>query len=219
MSTNSGTALWQHLLVKLPLIAILRGIRPAEAVSVAGALQSAGFLCVEIPLNSPNALASIRAVRDHFDGELLVGAGTVLTQADVVAVNDAGAQIVVSPNTDSQVITISRRLGLISLPGFATPTEALQAIAAGATGLKLFPAEGTPPTALGAIKAVLPGKYPIFPVGGITISRMPGFIAAGADGFGIGSSLYTPGMAAEEVVQRASPFVRTWMVARSSPMA
>jgi 2-dehydro-3-deoxyphosphogalactonate aldolase len=217
--SNSGMALWQHLLVNLPLIAILRGIRPAEAVSVAGALQSAGFLCVEIPLNSPHALASIRAVRDHFDGELLVGAGTVLTQADVVAVNDAGAQIVVSPNTDSQVITSSRQLGLISLPGFATPTEALQAIAAGATGLKLFPAEATSPATLAAIRTVLPGKCPIFPVGGITTARMPGFIAAGADGFGIGSSLYTAGMEDEEVVQRASAFVQTWRVSRSSPIA
>jgi len=196
--TASGTALWQRVVAELP---------------------SAGFRCVEIPLNTPGALDSIRAVRDRFDGELLVGAGTVLTESEVIAVHQAGGQIVVSPNTNPEVIAATRRLTLISLPGFATPTEALVAIAAGAHGLKLFPAESISPAALRAMKTVLPGSYPIFAVGGVTTATMPEFIAAGAAGFGIGSSLYAAGAAAEEVGRRAAAFVRTWTAARSESAA
>lgn len=212
--TPSGSTLWQRVIAELPLIAILRGIVPAEVVSIVQALQSAGFLCVEIPLSSPGALESVRAVRDRFDGQLLVGAGTVLTQTDVIAVHQAGGQIVVSPNTSAEVIAATRQLNLISLPGFATPTEALVAIAAGAHGLKLFPMESTSPAALRAMKAVLPTSCPIFPVGGVTTLNMPEFIIAGAAGFGIGSSLYAAGAAADDVARRASAFVRTWTSAR-----
>jgi 2-dehydro-3-deoxyphosphogalactonate aldolase len=213
--SGSGMALWQRVVDELPLIAILRGIIPADAVGVAAALQSAGFLCVEIPLNTAGALDSIRMVRDRFDGELLVGAGTVLTQTEVTAVHEAGGQIVVSPNANPEVIAATRRLNLISLPGFATPTEALVAIAAGAHGLKLFPAESISAAGLRAMKTVLPRSYPIFPVGGVTTATMPPFIAAGAAGFGIGSSLYSAGASAEEVGRRAVAFVRAWASTRS----
>lgn len=213
--SDSGTALWQHVVNERPLIAILRGITPAEAIHVVTALQSAGFLCVEIPLNTADALDSIRRLRERFDGELLVGAGTVLTPANVTAVHQAGGQIVVSPNTNPEVIAATRRANLISVPGFTTPTEALVSIAAGAQGLKLFPAESISPASFRAMKAVLPGSYPIFPVGGVTTATMPAFIAAGADGFGIGSSLYSAGASADEVGRRAAAFVHTWTATRT----
>jgi 2-dehydro-3-deoxyphosphogalactonate aldolase len=164
--TLSGAALWDRVLSKLPLIAILRGVEPNEAVAIAEALSLAGFLCVEVPLNSPQALGSIRELRSRFDGRLLIGAGTVLTETEVAAVHQAGAQIVVSPNTNPGVIAAAKGFDLISVPGFTTPTEALVGVAAGADALKLFPAESAPPAVVRALKAVLPPSLPIFPVGG-----------------------------------------------------
>lgn len=208
--TLSGAALWERILSKLPLIAILRGVEPREAIEMAEALSLAGFLCVEVPLNSPNALASISELRRRFDGQLLIGAGTVLTEADVAAVHHAGAQIVVSPNTNPGVIAAAKGLELICVPGFATATEALAGIAAGADALKLFPAESASPAVVRALKAVLPASLPIFAVGGITTANMAAYIAAGAAGFGIGSAVYTPGTTAAIVGQRAALFVKAW---------
>ncbi|HEY6457405.1 MAG TPA: 2-dehydro-3-deoxy-6-phosphogalactonate aldolase [Steroidobacteraceae bacterium] len=202
--------LWEQLLAKMPLIAILRGIRPREAVDIAEALSVAGFLCVEVPLNSPDALESISALRRRFDGRLLIGAGTVLTEAEVAAVQQAGAQIAVSPNTNPGVIAAAKGLDLICVPGFATATEALAGAAAGADALKLFPAESASAAVVRALKAVLPASLPIFPVGGITAAKMAAYISAGAAGFGIGSALYTPGASADIVGRRAAMFVKAW---------
>ena len=209
MSRLSG-ALWASVLNTMPLIAILRGVEPEEALAVAGALSSAGFRCVEVPLNSPNALKSISEIRRHFDGQMLVGVGTVLTQAEVEAAQQAGAQLCVSPNTNPGVIAAARNRELISIPGFATPTEALIAIGAGANALKLFPAEAAPPAVLRALKAVLPASMPILPVGGITTAHIAPYVAAGAAGFGIGSLLFAPGMSVDTVAQRAVRFVNAW---------
>jgi 2-dehydro-3-deoxyphosphogalactonate aldolase len=208
--THSGAILWERLLAELPLIAILRGIEPREAVDMAEALSLAGFLCVEIPLNSPRALESIAEIRRRFDGRLLIGAGTVLTESEVAAIHEAGAQIAVSPNTNPAVIAAAKGLDLISVPGFTTPTEALAGIAAGADALKLFPAESASAAVVRALKAVLPASLPIFPVGGITTANMPAYRAAGAAGFGIGAAIYTPGASAASVGQRAAMFVKAW---------
>jgi 2-dehydro-3-deoxyphosphogalactonate aldolase len=201
---------WQQVLQRMPLIAILRGIEPEEAGPVADALRLAGFLCVEVPLNSPRPLATIQRLRAHCDSRLLVGAGTVLREADVRAVEQAGAQFVVSPNTNVAVIETTKTCGLVSIPGFVTATEAFVALAAGADSLKLFPADGVPPAILGALRAVLPNTAPVLPVGGITTANMRAYHVAGAAGFGIGSALYAPGFGAHEVGIRAAAFVAAW---------
>jgi 2-dehydro-3-deoxyphosphogalactonate aldolase len=208
--TLSAATLWERLLAKLPLIAILRGVEPGEAVAIAEALSFAGFLCVEVPLNSPNALESISELRRRFDGRLLIGAGTVLTESEVTAIHHAGAQFAVSPNTNPRVIAAAKGLDLICVPGFTTPTEALAGMAAGADALKLFPAESASPAVVRALKAVLPASLPIFPVGGVTTANMAAYIAAGADGFGIGSAVYTPGATPDIVGHRAAMLVKTW---------
>ena len=208
--TRMSCVLWEDVLKTMPLIAILRGIEPGEALAVAGALSAAGFRCVEVPLNSPHALESISQIRRHFEDRLLVGAGTVLTEPEVAAIEQAGAQFCVSPNTNIRVIAAARNRDLISVPGFATPTEALAAIAAGANALKLFPAEAASAPVLRAFKAVLPASVPILPVGGITTAHIASYVAAGAAGFGIGSSIFTPGATAETVAQRAALFVKAW---------
>ena len=208
--TRMSGVLWEDVLKTMPLIAILRGIEPGEALAVAGALSAAGFRCVEVPLNSPRALESISQIRRHFEDRLLVGAGTVLTEPEVAAIEQAGAQFCVSPNTDIRVIAAARHRDLVSIPGFATPTEALAAIAAGANALKLFPAEAASAPVLRAFKAVLPASVPILPVGGITTAHIASYVAAGAAGFGIGSSIFTPGATADTVAQRAALFVKAW---------
>jgi 2-dehydro-3-deoxyphosphogalactonate aldolase len=208
--TDASGVLWESVLETVPLIAILRGIEPAEAAAVAGALSSAGIRCVEVPLNSPYALKSISEIRRHFGDRLLVGAGTVLTQADVDAIASVGAQLCVSPNTNPGVIAAARQRNLVCIPGFATPTEAHAAIAAGAHALKLFPAEAASPAVLRALKAVLPPALPILPVGGITPAHIAGYVAAGAAGFGIGSAIFTPGATADTVAHRAAMFVSAW---------
>jgi 2-dehydro-3-deoxyphosphogalactonate aldolase len=213
----SNEMLWREALAKLPLIAILRGLRPSEALGVATALSSAGFLCVEVPLNSPQPLDSIRSIREHFDGKLLVGAGTVLTVAEVSAVHQAGAQLVVSPNTNPAVIAAAKAAALISVPGFSTPTEAFSGLAAGADALKLFPAESAPAAVLRALKAVVPASVPILPVGGISTANMRSYVLAGAAGFGIGSSIYTAGLSAEVVRARATAFVQAWAACQPAP--
>ena len=194
----------------LPLVAILRGLRPEEAVDVGQALVGAGFSCLEVPLNSPEPLDSIRRLRDALDGRAVVGAGTVLTPQAVQDVADAGGQLVISPNADPRVIERTKAQGLFSMPGFFTPTEAFSALEAGADVLKLFPAELAGPGAVKAIKAVLPKGQPLYAVGGVDPDNMAAWRAAGADGFGIGSALYKPGQTAEEVGAVARAFVSAW---------
>ena len=199
-------------LQQLPLVAILRGITPAEAMPVGQALVDAGWALVEVPLNSPDPMASIAALAAAFP-QALVGAGTVLDIDQVRAVAAAGGRLIVAPNTDVEVIFEAQRLGLVCLPGVATPTEAFAALAAGAQGLKLFPAELLTPPVLKALRAVLPAGTLMLPVGGITPDNMAAYRSAGAAGFGIGSALYKPAMPASEVAQQAQRFATAWRAA------
>lgn len=201
---------WDEVLATTPLVAILRGITPDEAAPVAEALCAAGFKCLEVPLNSPEPLESIRRMRHAVGQRAMVGAGTVLSPAAAAEVAGAGGQIVVSPNADPAVIRAAKAAGLISLPAFLTPTEAFTALGAGADALKLFPAEAAGPAVLQALKAVLPARLPIFPVGGIDVGAMAAYRQAGAAGFGLGSALYRPGRSAAEVGERAAAFVQAW---------
>ena len=194
---------------ELPLIAILRGITPAEAVPVGRALVEAGWALIEVPLNSPLPFDSIAALARALP-QALVGAGTVLAASDVRAVADAGAELVVAPNTDVAVIFEALQRGLVCLPGVATPTEAFAALAAGGHGLKLFPAESVTPAVLKALRAVLPAGTALLPVGGITPDNMAAYRTAGATGFGIGSALYKPGMTVAEVALQARRFAAAW---------
>lgn len=199
-------------LAQLPLVAILRGISPAEAVPVGQALVDAGWSLIEVPLNSPQPLDSIAALARAFP-QALVGAGTVLEADQVRAVAAAGGQLVVAPNTDVDVVFEAQRLGLVCLPGAATPTEAFAALAAGAQGLKLFPAEQFSPAVLKAWRAVLPAGTAVLPVGGLTPESLAGWRAAGAAGAGVGSALYKPGMVVAEVAAQARRFAQAWQAA------
>jgi 2-dehydro-3-deoxyphosphogalactonate aldolase len=195
---------------ELPLVAILRGLRPEEAEPVTEALLDEGFRLVEVPLNSPEPLDSIRLLVERFGGRAVIGAGTVLSPAQVEAVAATGAKLVVSPNADQAVIGAAKARGMACLPGVATPTEAFAALAAGADALKAFPAEGLPPAVIRAWRAVLPESTRLLPVGGIEPGTMAAYRAAGAAGFGLGSALYKAGMAPAEVRARAAAFVQAW---------
>ena len=201
---------WNTVLQTLPLVAILRGLTPPEAVEIGEALVEAGFRCLEVPLNSPQPLDSIRRLRDALGDRAIVGAGTVLSPRAVEEVAGAGGQIIISPNTNPAVIAATKAAGLIAFPAFFTPTEAFAAIDAGADALKLFPAESAGPATLKAMKAVLPAAVPVFPVGGIEPGNMAAWRAAGASGFGLGSALYKPGHTAAEVGAAAKAFVAAW---------
>ena len=190
-----------------PLIAILRGVAPNEVEAIGDALVDAGFTLIEVPLNSPDPLDSIARLARRLSGRAMVGAGTVLREADVAAVADVGGTLIISPNTNPAVIVASAARGLISLPGIATPTEAFAALGAGATALKLFPAEAASPAVLKAMRAVLPKDMRVLPVGGIAPDNMQPWRDAGAAGFGLGSALYQPGLTANEVGERAAAFV------------
>jgi len=189
-----------------PLIAILRGVRPDEVVGIGESLIGAGFTAIEVPLNSPDPLESIARLARCLEGKATIGAGTVLTVDDVHAVKAAGGQLIISPNMNANVIKVGVTEGLVCLPGIATPTEAFAALAAGAHGLKLFPAEASSPAALKAMRAVLPPGIRIFPVGGIRPEHMHAWLAAGAAGFGLGSALYAAGATPREIGERALLF-------------
>lgn len=190
-----------------PLIAILRGVRPDEVVAIGEELVAAGFTLIEVPMNSPDPLDSVTRLVDALGSRAMIGAGTVLTVDQVAAMRDAGGRMVISPNTNIDVIRASAAAGLVSLPGIATPSEALAALDAGATALKLFPAEAASPTILKAMRAILPSDLRVLPVGGIVPEGMAPWRQAGAAGFGLGSALYKPGMTAGEVGTRARAFV------------
>ncbi len=194
----------------LPLIAILRGLKPDEAVEIGEAIVAAGFRCLEVPLNSPEPLESIRRLRAALDGRALVGAGTVLSVEAAREVADAGGQLVISPNTNIKVIAETKTLGLLSLPGFFTPSEAFAALDAGADALKLFPAEIAGPKGLKAVRAVLPPATRIYPVGGVDPDSMAAWRSAGASGFGIGSGVFKPGQTPEQTGLQAADFVIGW---------
>lgn len=193
--------------VRCPLIAILRGVRPDEVEAIGEALVEAGFTLIEVPLNSPDPLASIARLAERLKGRAVIGAGTVLTAENVAAVAAAGGTMIISPNTNVEVIAATAKAGLVSLPGFATPSDAFAALGAGATALKLFPAEGASPTVLKAMGAVVPAGTRLLPVGGIAPDNMDPWLSAGAAGFGLGSALYRPGMSAAEVASRARDFI------------
>jgi 2-dehydro-3-deoxyphosphogalactonate aldolase len=193
-----------------PLVAILRGIRPDEAVAIGEALLAAGIRTLGVPLNSPEPLKSIELLAARFTGRALVGAGTVLSEAAARDVAAAGGTLVVMPHSDTAVIRAAKSAGCLCLPGVATVTEAFAALAAGADGLKLFPAEQLSPDVVKAWRAVLPTACGLFPVGGITPARMGDYVRAGASGFGIGGALYKPGKSATEVARDAGAFVAAW---------
>ena len=195
---------------RLPLVAILRGITPPEAEAMALALYAAGFRLIEVPLNSPDPFASIATMRRSLPDDALVGAGTVLSAAQVETLKDCGGELVVMPHSDLAVIRAAKAAGLICAPGVATPTEAFAALAAGADALKLFPAELVTPPVLKAIRTVLPKGTTLLPVGGITPDNMQPYVDAGASGFGLGSALYKPGMPVEDVAAIAGKFVSSW---------
>ncbi len=194
----------------LPLVAILRGLHPDQALDVGAALVEAGFRILEVPLNSPRPFDSIRLLADALGGTALVGAGTVIDPADVARLQDAGGRLVVTPHTDPEVIGAAKAAGLVCMPGVATPSEAFAALRAGADALKLFPADTLGPAVLKAWRAVLPQDIAILPVGGITPHNMGPWKAAGAAGFGLGSALYHAGATAAEVGSAATQFATGW---------
>lgn len=190
-------------LARCPLIPILRGVRPDEVEAIAAALQRVGIPIVEVPLNSPAPLDSIARLGRAFGEAMLIGAGTVITPAQVAEIAAAGGRLIVTPHADAAVARAAKRLGLFAIPGFFTPAEAFAMLAAGADALKLFPAEAASPAVLRALRAVLPDGTMVLPVGGIDAAGMAGWRAAGAAGFGIGSAIYRPGDSAPTVAARA----------------
>jgi 2-dehydro-3-deoxyphosphogalactonate aldolase len=195
---------------QLPLVAILRGLRPQEAGEIGAALYAAGFRLIEVPLNSPDPFDSIARLADSLPQDAVIGAGTVLQVEDVARVRDAGGQLIVMPHADVDVIRAAKAAGMFCVPGVATPTEAFAARKAGADALKLFPAELITPQIVKAMRAVLPPELRLLPVGGITPGNMADFRAAGVAGFGLGSALFKPGMDAKAVAANARAFVDAW---------
>jgi 2-dehydro-3-deoxyphosphogalactonate aldolase len=205
----------EPFLDRLPLVAILRGITPEDVVGVSDALVDAGFTIIEVPLNSPAPLESIARLHAKYGEEILVGAGTVTTAAQVKDIVAAGGRLIVMPHGDGDVVRAAKAAGLACIPGVATPTEGFAALANGADALKLFPAELLTPTVLKAMRAVFPSATRFLPVGGITPDSMASYVAAGAAGFGLGGALYRRGDDAARVARNARDFVSAWKRLRS----
>jgi 2-dehydro-3-deoxyphosphogalactonate aldolase len=203
----SAVERFRTFLDECPLIAIIRGVTPDHAGGVGEAIMAAGIRIIEVPLNSPDPFRSIEILARAIGDRVLVGAGTVLDPADVGRVAQAGGEIIVSPNVHSGVIEATAGAGLVSAPGYFTPSEAFEALRAGAHALKLFPAEGASPAVVKAQRAVLPKNVPLLIVGGVRADTMRPWLDAGADGFGLGSGLYTPGLSPAEVESRARAYV------------
>lgn len=202
--------------IEPPLVAILRGVTPSEVIPIAEVLVDCGFKIIEVPLNSPSALESIKRLCAHFGEKILAGAGTVLDVQSVDAVADVGGRLIVTPNTDVAVIERSVALGLVSMIGCFSPSEALQASRAGATVLKVFPASSLDIDYLAAIKVVLPNDVQIYPVGGVNNTNMKSYLKAGASGFGLASNLYRPGLTPVEVKERAMACLSAFKEAQCS---
>lgn len=198
----------------LPLVAILRGVRPEEALDIGSRLYETGFRLIEVPLNSPDPIASIAALRRTLPDDALVGAGTVLVASQIEQLVACGGELVVMPHADPVLIRAAKAVGLLCVPGIVTPTEAFAALGAGADALKIFPAELVTPSILKAVRAVLPKETRLLPVGGITPENMQPYLDAGADGFGLGSALFKPGMTAKQTADNARGFVAAWRAMR-----
>lgn len=191
-------------LARCPLVAILRGIKPEEAEAIGDALLAADIPVLEVPLNSPDPIESIRRLAKRFGDRALVGAGTVTNPGDCARIAAAGGRLIVTPHADPAVVRAAKAQQMICVPGFFTPGEAFSLLAAGADGLKLFPAEAASPAVLKAMLAVLPKGTPVLPVGGMDATTIPAWRAAGAAGFGIGSAIYKPGDDAAAVAAKAA---------------
>ena len=198
---------FRRYFAECPLVAIIRGVTPADAEGIASALYDGGIRIIEVPLNSPQPLDSIRIIAERFGDRTLVGAGTVLDPEDVLKVRGAGGRLIVSPNTNTAVIEATVAAGMISSPGYFTPSEALAAIQAGAHSIKLFPAEAASRKVVKSQKAVLPKDIPLIVVGGVTPDAIPGWLEGGADGFGLGGGLYQPGQDVETTLEKARAYV------------
>lgn len=199
--------IFDHYFRQCPLVGIIRGVAPDDAQGIAKALFDGGLRIIEVPLNSPDPFASIRNIADLLGDRALVGAGTVLDSSQVERVKDSGGRLVVSPNTSARVIERTVEAGLVSCPGFFTPSEAFEALACGAHALKFFPAEAASPATVKAQRAVLPEDVPLLVVGGATADSLQPWLDAGADGFGLGSSLYKPGQSPSQTLDKARAFV------------
>ena len=203
----NATEMFDRCFGQCPLVAIIRGVTPGEAVAIGEALVEGGIRIIEVPLNSPEPLASIERLTQRFGEDALIGAGTVLRAEDVARVKAAGGKLVVSPNMNAAVIRASVEAGMVSSPGVFTPSEAFAALENGAHALKLFPAEAASPKVVKAIRAVLPKDVRLLVVGGVTPESVGGWLDAGANGFGLGGGVYKPGQSAEETLQKARAYV------------
>jgi 2-dehydro-3-deoxyphosphogalactonate aldolase len=201
------TALLRLYMDDCPLIGIIRGVTPGEAEEIGEAIFAAGIRIIEVPLNSPEPLQSISKLAAKFGDRALIGGGTVLEPEQVATVKAVGGRLIVAPNTNVEVIAETAEAGLVSCPGYFTPSDAFDAIEAGATALKLFPAEGAAPAVLKSQRAVIPSDVPIFVVGGVTPDSMQAWLEAGADGFGLGGGLYQAGQSAAETSEKARAYV------------
>jgi len=199
--------LWNEKFKEMPLVAILRGLSPEEAIDVSTVLVEAGIKILEVPLNSPNPLESISKMKDHFMDQAIIGAGTVLTGEAAKQVHDNGGELIVAPNLNADVAAMSKKCGMIYCPGILTPTEAFNALALGADALKIFPADAHPPSYIKSIRAVLPRDTTIIPTGGVEPDTIATYYQVGANGFGAGSSLYKPGKSLNEIAEMAAKLV------------
>ncbi len=216
MPLRKGAHVLLDYMTHLPLIAILRGLKPENAEAVGHALVEAGFRIIEVPLNSPEPFRSIEILAKTMPDDVLIGAGTVLEPDLVNGVHDMGGKLIVMPHADVEVIKRAKELRLVCTPGVATPTEAFAALKAGADAIKIFPAEATPPAVVKAWRAVLPKETIMLPVGGIKPDNMKPYVDAGANGFGLGSALFTPSMSVDEVASNARDFAVAWQALRAS---